>query len=263
MGIQVVEGRGFLSEDVREGSSSVVVNREFAESFWPGQSAVGRRFRIGEQPWRTVVGVTGDVKLEGPLDPLGSQLLFYPAGERQLRSGIVTIRTRGDPSEVLADVRALVRELDPEQPISTLRTGREALGETIADPRFLLVIMGVFAAVAVALAAIGVYGLVSFTVAQRTREIGVRMALGARARTVVGEILGWGLKLGALGVAFGIGAAAILSRMVASLLFQVSPLDPIALLAAAGALLAACAAALVLPAWRAASVQPVEALRVE
>jgi predicted permease len=263
MGIPLAEGRGFRPEDASEGSSSVVVDRDFADRFWPGRSAVGRRFRIRDEPWHTVVGVTEDVKLEGPVDPLGTLLIFLPGDARSLRSGIVTLRTAGEPSQLLPSVRTLVRELDPDQPISTLQTGREELGETIADPRFILVIMTVFAAVAVALAAVGVYGLVSFTVAQRTREIGVRMALGARARTVVAEVMRWGLMLGSIGVAIGIASAALLSRSVEALLFDVSPLDPVALLAAAAVLLLACAAALALPARRAAAVPPVEALRVE
>jgi predicted permease len=263
MGIRIAEGRGFQAVDLSEGASSVVVDRDLADKLWPGQSAVGRRFRIRDEPWRTVVGVSADVKLDGPHDPYGPLMLFYPAPARELRSGTVMIRTDGDPAAVLPAVRAVVRELDPEQPISSLATGRQALGETIADPRFLLGIMIVFAVVAATLAAVGVYGLVSFTVAQRTREIGVRMALGARASRVVREVVGWGLVLGVIGVGLGIGAAALLSRSVAALLFNVSPLDPLALLSASGALLLACAAALVLPARRAASVQPVESLRVE
>jgi predicted permease len=263
MGISILEGRGFQASDLGEGASNVVVDRDLAGKLWPGRSAVGRRFRIRDGAWLTVVGVSADVKLDGPHEPLGPLMLFHPASSRELRAGAVMIRTEADPATVLPSIRALVHELDPEQPISSLRTGREALGETIADPRFLLGIMFVFAGVAVTLSSIGVYGLVSFTVAQRTREIGVRMALGAGTERVVREVLGWGLLMGGLGAGLGIGAAALLSRTIAALLFQVSPVDPVALLAAAGALLAACTLALVLPARRAASVQPVEALRLD
>jgi ABC-type antimicrobial peptide transport system permease subunit len=209
----------------------VIVERDLAARLWPEGSAVGRRFRVRDEPWRTVVGVTGDVKLEGPLAPLGELLVFVPADAGELRSGV--------------------------------ETGRQALGESVADPRFLLSIMTLFAAVAVTLAGVGVYGLVSFTVAQRTREIGVRMALGARARRVVAGVFGWGLLLGSAGALIGLAAAMLLARFVEALLFGVSPLDPVALITAAGTLVGACALALILPAWRAAAVQPVEALRVE
>jgi predicted permease len=263
MGIPIVEGRDFQAEDVIGERTNVVIEHDLAAKLWPGQSAVGRRFRVEEDPWLTVVGVTGEVKLEGPLDPLGQLLYFTPASDRQLRSGAVIIRASGDPEALMPSVRALVRDVDSAQPISTLQTGRQAIGETIQDPRFLLVIMTVFAVVAVTLAAIGVYGLVSFTVAQRTREIGVRMALGARAQRVVGSVFGEGILLGLVGTTIGLAAAALLSRFVSALLFNVSPLDPVAMAVAGAALLAACAAALLLPALRAAAVQPVEALRAE
>jgi putative ABC transport system permease protein len=263
MGISIVEGRAFRAEDALPGSSSVVVNRELAAALWPGQSAVGRSFRIRSDDPVTVVGVSSDVKLEGPLDPLGPHMLFYPAGDDALRSATVMIRTTGDPRGLQSSVRALVRELDPDQPISSLRTARQAFGETIADPRFMLVIMIAFAAVAVALAAIGVYGLVSFTVAQRTREIGVRRALGADGRRVVTEVVGWGFLLGVAGVALGLFVTFLLARFISALLFGVSPLDPAALALAVTVLLTACASALVLPALRATRVAPSEALRVD
>lgn len=263
MGIPIVEGRGFEAEDALPGVENVVIDRDLAASLWPGRSAVGRRFRVGEEPWMTVVGVTGDVKLEGPHDPYGPLLMFYPADAAQLRSGKVLIRTAGKPEALMAAVREAVRSVDPDQPIRSLETGRQALGDTVADPRLLVVIMGVFAAVAVTLAAVGVYGLVSFTVAQRSREIGLRMALGARGWRVVGEVVAGGLGLGALGVAVGLAGAGALSRLVASLLFGTSPLDPLALAGAAVVLLACCAAALVLPARRAAAVDPAETLRAE
>jgi ABC-type antimicrobial peptide transport system permease subunit len=209
-----------------------------------------------------VVGVSEDVKLDGPHDPLGSGLLFMAAGPEELRNGRIVIRA-SEPGALIPAVRALVRSMDPAQPIRSLQTGRQAFGETVANPRFLLVILATFALVAVSLAGIGVYGLVSFVVAQRKREIGVRMALGARAGRVVAEVVGWGLALGCLGVVIGLGGAALLSRFVSALLFQVSPTDPAALLAASAVLMAACAAALLAPARRAAAVDPAEALRSE
>jgi predicted permease len=263
MGVPIVEGRAFLPEDALPESSGVIVDKDFAAALWPGESALGRSFRESSGERHTVVGVAADTKLFGPLEPFGPRQIFYAAPDRDLRSGVVLVRTAGDPEALIAPVRALVREMDPGQPIQSLRTARQAMVEEIADPRFLLVIMAVFASVALTLAAVGVYGLVSFTVAQRTREIGVRMALGARGRTVMTEVLGRGLLLAFVGAALGLGGAALLSRFVSALLFDVSPTDLPTLVLAAAALLAACALALVLPAWSAASVAPVEALRVE
>jgi putative ABC transport system permease protein len=263
LGIPLLEGRPFRPDEAGVGSDAVIVERDFAEALWPGRSAVGRSFRIGEDDPVTVVGVTDDVKLEGPHDPYGPYMLFYPSDVERLRSGTVHIRTTRDPRSLIPTVRALVREMDPEQPVASIETGRDALGETVADPRFVLVMMVAFASVAVVLAAIGVYGLVSFTVVQRTREIGVRRALGARASRVVSDVVGWGFLLGLAGAGLGLAVAASLARFVSALLFGVSPLDPAALALAVLTLLAACVSALVLPALRAARVPPSEALRVE
>jgi len=263
MGIRIVEGRAFRPGDDSGTGGAIIVDRDLAALLWPGQSPIGRTVRFRTQPPVTVVGVTDDVKLEGPDDPFGPLMMFHPTEPEALRSGVVVIRTEGDPARLAPAVRALIREMDPEQPIASLQTGREALGEATADPRFLLVMVTAFATVAVVLAAIGVYGLVSFDVARRTREIGVRMALGARSARVVTDVVQSGLALALLGLSLGLGAATLLARLVSSLLFGVSPLDPAALGLAAAVLLGACGVALVLPARRAARVDPSEAIRAD
>ncbi len=234
-----------------------------APILWPGQSAVERSFRVRSDPWVTVVGVTEDVKLEGPRDPLGPYLMFYPATQEQLRSAGVHLQTAGDPTEMEQSVRGVVQQLDPNQPIRSLETGRQALGEAVADPRFLVVVVTVLAAVSVTLAAVGVYGLVSFTVAQSKREIGIRLALGARPGSVVGEVVRWGLTLGAIGIVIGLAFTALLARFVSVLLFDAPPWDPTVLGVAALTLLASCGPALARSAARAAAVDPAEALRSE
>lgn len=263
MGIPIVDGRAFERDDLLPDMGSIIVDEDLAASLWPGERAVGKRLRIRDEPWLTVVGVTGDVKLEGPHDPLGPFLIFHPADDHRLRSATVLIHTAGPPEALAPLVRDVVRAVDPEQPIARLQTGREAVGETIANPRFLLVVMGVFAAVAVTLAAVGVYGLVSFTVAQKTREIGLRMALGAQRRRVVGEVVRRGLLLSVAGAALGLGAAALAGRFVESLLFGTSPLDPLALGAAVLLLLVCSSVSLVVPARNAAAVDPARSLRAE
>jgi putative ABC transport system permease protein len=262
MGIPILEGRGFTPADVEAGDA-VVVDRDLAEALWPGQAAVGRSFRIRSDPWLTVVGVTDDVKLDGPREPYGPYFLFYPAGQEDLRAGMVAIRGSGDPKALAPAVRQLVAEVDPDQPIRSLRTGGEAILETVADPRLLAVIMTFLAGAAMLLAAVGVYGLVSFNVAQQRREIGVRVALGARAGRVMLEVLRSGLLLGLLGIGIGVGVTAFASRLLSSLLYQTPPFDPAVIALAAVTLLASCAVALIAPARRAAAADPAEALRAE
>ena len=262
-GIRLLEGRAFRAEDVVAESDAVVIDRDLALMLWPGRSAVGRRFRVGSDPWVTVVGVTEDVKLDGPRDPLGPYLMFYPASQEELRSARVLLLTAGAPTDVKRSVRGVVQGLDPNQPIRSLETGREVLGEAVADPRFLVAVMTVLAGVSVALAAVGIYGLVSFTVAQRKREIGIRRALGARAGSVVAGVVRWGLTLGAIGVVIGMAFALLLAPSVSALLFDAPRWDPVVLGVAALTLLASCCAALARPAVRAAAVDPAEALRSE
>ena len=263
MDIRIVEGRSFRAEDIVEGADAVIIDRDLAAMLWPGRSAVGKRFRIRSDPWVTVVGVTGDVKLEGPRDPLGPYLLWFPATQAQLRSAFVHLRTAGAPRAIEQSVRAVVQELDPNQPIQSLESGRQALGDAVADPRFLLFVMTALATVSVVLAAVGVYGLVSFTVAQRKREIGIRLALGARSGRVVEEVVRRGLALGAMGIVIVLAFSLLLGRFVSGLLFDTPPSDPAALAVAALTILTSCGVALVQPAARAAAVDPSEALRAE
>lgn len=260
-GIEVLQGRAFRSGD--EEADVVVVDRDLADALWPAGGAVGRTLAIGSDAPLTVLGVTGDMKIEGPRDPLGPYLLFHPSSAEALRSAQVWIRTTGKPAALAPAVRSLVRDLDPGQPIRRLETGAEALGATVVYARFLLAVVAAFSAVALLLSSVGVYGLVSFTVAQRTRELGVRKALGAQGHVLVGSVLRRGLLLGLAGVGLGLAASTALSRVLVSLVYGVGPLDPVALLAAAGVLLASCAAAAAVPARRAAAVDASEALRSE
>ncbi len=263
MRIPIIAGRAFQVEDTREGANTVVIGAHFAASLWPDQNAVGRRFRLRDDPWLTVVGVSGDVKLEGPDDRFGRDLVFYPVAIDRMRYVRIALRTAGDPTALAPAARDVVREMNPALPIRSIETAEQAMAELVSQPRFVLTIMSVFAAIALVLAAVGVYGLVSFTVAHRTREIGVRMALGAHRRDVLAGVLRSGMLLGGLGALLGLAGAAALSRFTRSLLFGISPFDPVAFALVAAALLVACAAALAGPARRAAGVQPASALRGE
>ncbi|MCI0436247.1 MAG: ABC transporter permease, partial [Gemmatimonadetes bacterium] len=263
MGIPILEGRAFTIEDVRTDAGSVILDRDFAGALFPGRSAVGRRFRIREEPWVTVVGVSGDIKLEGPDDPLGEHFMFYPIEAARIGAANVAIRTNSDPAVLAHSVRTAVWDIDPGQPIWKLLTGRQTIAEAVVQPRFVLIITMVFAAVALLLASVGVYGLISFTVAQRTREIGVRMALGARVQRVMGEIVGSGMRLALIGAVIGLAGAVALSRLITGLLFGVSPLDATALALATAVLLSCCVVALLGPARRAARIDPASSVRAE
>lgn len=264
MGIPILEGRGFRAEDTYEGANTVVIDSDFAGTLWPGERAVGRRFRLRQDDsWLTVVGVSGDVKLEGPDDPVGPDLVFHPIAIERIGYTNLFIRTAGDPAALAPTVRQVIRELAPDRPIGSIKTGEQMLAEQVAEPRFVLTLMTVFAAIALVLAAVGVYSLVAFTVAQRTREIGVRMALGAHERDILFGVLRSGLLLAGAGIAIGLCGAAALSRFIRSLLFGISPFDVVAFAFVAAMLVLACLLALAGPARRAAGVQPATALRAE
>lgn len=263
MGIHLREGRGFGPQDLQPGANVVIIDTDFARRLWPEGSAAGRRFRLTpDEEWLTVVGVMEEVKLHGPDDPLGTDLLFHPTSPDRLSGAHVVIRAAGALPPVAAAVRAAVQSLDPGLPVS-IQTGRELAAETVAQSRFVLTLMAVFAAVALLLAAIGVYGLVAFTVARRTREIGIRKAIGARGEQILARVIGQGLGIAAVGLAAGIAGALALSRFIASLLFETSVMDLPTLALVAIVLTLTCTAALLVPAARAARVDAAEALRTE
>jgi predicted permease len=264
MGIALTEGRRFDRTDLAESVNPVIIDSDLARLLWPAGSAIGRRFRIDDgQPWYSVVGVVDDAKLEGLDDRENPWVIFHPTTVERIGFAAIGIRIAGDPGALLPAVREVVRSLDPEMPVTDLMTGRRALAETIAEPRFVLVVMSVFAGVAVVLAALGVYGLFAFSVAQRRREIGVRMAIGAHGGRVVRQLFREGFLLAGAGLAIGLASAASLSGFVESLLFEVSPNDAVTYALVCGLLLAACCAAILGPARRAARIDPASTLRAD
>jgi putative ABC transport system permease protein len=265
MDVDVVQGRAFDASDLAEGANSVIVDIDLARALWPDGSAAGRRFRLGpEEEWLTVVGVSEDVKLEGPDDSeFGPYALFYPIAASRMSGATVAIRTAGTSAALIEPVRNVIRTLDPVLPIGEIVPAEARFAEAIDQPRFVLVMMGAFAAVALVLAAVGIYGLVSFTVVRRTREIGIRKAIGAGDRQILGSVLGRGVVIALAGLASGVAGALFLSRYIARLLFEVPAVDPVTLAAVSGVLLLSCTLALVLPARRAARVAAADAIRLE
>ena len=265
-GIRILRGRAFSEEDRLATDKRAVIDPELARALWPNADAVGRRFRLGpEDPWITVVGLANDVKMVGPDDRAGQYAIYYPLPAQRLSSSYpeFALRMTGDPRRSVDAVKRAIWSVDPQQPIASVATARERLGNTIAKPRFLLAVMSVFAAVALLLAVVGLYGVLSHAVAHRTREIGIRMALGAQAGTVLRGVLGYGGSLTALGVAIGLGLTVAGGRVISTLLFGVTPLDPLAIAAAAALLAVAALVACYIPARRATRVDPLEALRTE
>ena len=270
MGIPLVEGRGFERTDV-EGPPVVLVNETLARTFFPGRSPIGRRLKpgFGERlPWFTIAGVVRDVKQGGVGARTGTEL--YLLNDQLPRvTGFaygnlsVVVRTSMPLAAITPTIQRLVRDMDPSLPVVGLRSMDEVFVETVSRPRFLAVLLGVFAGLALLLAAVGAFGILSYLVSERQREIGVRMAVGAGRAAVVWMVLRQGLTYVAIGLACGIGGALALTRLLESLLFGVRPADPMTL--AAGALFMSLVGALacMAPAWRATRVNPIEVLRAE
>ncbi len=265
MKIQLVEGRFFDERDGKTGAPSLIVNQTLAQTYWPGQSAIGRRVRPGfTDPWRTVVGVVADVKNAGSDRPTGTELYFpIEQGPGALRLGYLVVRAAGDPSALIRPIRAAVSEINPSVPLSQIRMLDDVIAADRARPRFLTLLLTLFSAIALALAAIGIYGVISYSVAQRTNEFGVRMAIGAEPSDVLRLVMRQGLALAAVGAGAGAAGAAGLTRFLKNLLFGIDALDPLTFAAMAALLAAVMLAACWLPARRATRVDPIVALRYE
>jgi len=266
MGIPLRKGRFFDETDTAEKPRVILVDERMAEELWPGQNPIGKRVRFGDlkstAPWREVVGVVGRVKQYGlDSDP---RIAFYNAQtQAESRSLYVTVAGGGDPTALGAAIKREIRALDPELPVYRLRTMTEWLDLSLARPRFAMLLFTGFAALALALATIGIYGVMAYLVGQTTREIGIRMALGATDRAVLGLVLRQGLSVALAGAAIGLAGAFALQRLMASLLFGVHGADPLTFVAVAVLLTVTALAATYIPARRAARIDPIVSLRTE
>src|SRR2546426_185515 len=265
MGIRLRNGRTFTSQDARPAAGVVIVTEAFEKHHFPGQSAVGKRIRLrssAEAPWLTVVGVVSDVRQGGwakdvvpevyspELDDAGDALSFV-------------IRVAGEPDHLISAVRAVMAEVEPNQSLHNLMTMEQRLADTTTSRRLNTALLGSFAAVALLLAAVGIYGVMSYAVTQRRREIGVRMALGAQKSDVLGLVIGGGLRLALAGVVIGMIGALALTHYLSSLLYSVKATDPLTFVSVAVALTGVALLACWVPARRAARGDPMEALRYE
>jgi predicted permease len=271
MGERLVRGRWFRAGD-RAGAPLVgVINQTMAGVYWPGVDPIGKRFRVGRnpaRPWVTVVGVVGDVRHNG-LTAQVKEKFYVPQAQWNAATGLtarslaLVVRASGDPLALIAPVRREVRGLDADVPLSDVRTLEDVVATTMATPRFAGGVLGTFALVALVLAAVGVYGVLSYVVSRRTQEIGVRMALGAEAGMVRRMVLAQGLAWGAAGAGAGLALALLGGRLLRSVVYGVSPTDPLTLGAVLATLLAVAVVAAALPAHRATRVDPMTCLKAE
>jgi putative ABC transport system permease protein len=269
VGARLVTGRFFDGTESADGQLVAVVNEHMAKRFWPNVSPIGRRFRFGAQDsdtaqsrWRTVVGVVANMRRTGVDMPVRDEA-FVPYPQRASLGNLVLVRTAGDPMAIIPRLRDVLRELDPAQPITKIETMEQQLSGLIAQRRFNMTLVAAFAVLALVLAIIGAYGVTSYLVSQRTKELGVRLALGAEPSRVARLVVADGMRVALAGVAAGIVVAFFTTRLAASLLYGVSPRDPVTMAAVAGVLLLVAAVANYLPARRAANVDPLIALRQE
>ncbi|HSE66520.1 MAG TPA: ABC transporter permease, partial [Gemmatimonadales bacterium] len=269
LSIQLVRGRVFGTEDAGGTLPVAVINQNAARALFPGADPIGQRIRFSSRrPWMTIVGVVGDVRSMGLREPpppevylLHEQLPVTTSGSG--RSMYLVLRSAKDPLTLAAAARNAVRELDPLLAITAVRTMDEMIDYSVASERFTMLLLGGFGAVALILAAIGIYGIMAYAVKRRTREIGIRMALGARPTDVIRLVVGQGMRLAGVGVAVGAAGALIPSRLMTGLLYGVSPTDPLSFFTITLLLAAVALAASWLPARRAVLTRPTEALGVD
>jgi putative ABC transport system permease protein len=268
MGIPLLRGRYFDVHDAPEVTPVTVINRRLAEQYWPGEDAIGKRLKVGpaDSPnaWLTVVGVVGDVRQTGLYE---QKLEFYVPYMQERRSFMaprdLVVRTKADPAVIAGAVRKAVWSVDKDQPVSNVRTLDQVFAAAISQERFQALMLGLFAALALVLACVGLYGVISYSVVQRTHEIGVRMALGAQPVDVLRLVIRQGMSLTIAGLVIGIVAGTFATRLLTEMLFGVTPRDPLTFVGVPVLLLVVAFLACYIPARRATRIDPLLALRYE
>ena len=265
MGISLLKGRGFTEQDDSRSKPVIIVNETLAQRYWPNGEALGKRMRfygpLDKAPWMEIVGIVQDVKheLNQPVTPD----YYLPHAQDSWTAMVLVARTSAEPASMSASIRQQVLAIDKDQPVFDVRTMHEVRAISVALYSFGSITMGIFAVIALVLAAIGIYGVMAFAVTQRTQEIGIRMALGARAIDVLKMVVKTGMSLAAIGVVAGLVGSFAITRLMASLLFGISPTDVVTFTLVAAGLLLVALLACYIPARRATKVDPLVALRYE
>jgi putative ABC transport system permease protein len=266
LGIPLVRGRDFPHGDTVSAPGAVIINETMAKAYWQGRDPIGTRLKLGgansTNPWATVVGVVKDVRHFGLQNEFRREM-FRPYSQLAWPSMTVTVKAANEPMALASPVRGALRHIDPEGPVTRIRTMEDVLEESMGARKFPMLLLGGFSLVALVLAAIGVYGVVSYIVSQRTREIGIRMALGARAAEVVRMVVRRSMTPIAAGIVVGVLGSIWASRLLGTLLYEVKPHDPVVLGSIVLVLGGSAVAASLVPARRAASVDPLIVLKEE
>ena len=262
LGIPLLRGRPIQDEDRETRPRVAVVSASMAARYWPGLDPIGHQISIEDDKPMTVVGVVGDVHHEA-LDVTPNPTFYVPYHHDPWATMSFALRTSASPEALTRAIESAMNQVDKEQPVGAIRTLDDFLSRSLARRRFGVAVLTAFGAIAVALAAVGLYGVLAFIVGERRREIGVRLALGAQPRDIVVDLLGEGLRLAAVGVAVGIGLALAATRLLNALLFGTSPTDAVTFGSAGALIVTIAAAASLVPALRASRVDPLVALRDE
>jgi putative ABC transport system permease protein len=267
MAIPIVRGRDFADQDNGDSKDVVIISEKTAQQFWPGQDPIGKRLKPGSStsnsPWREVIGIVKDVRQNDFVASPKRQMYFTYRQLKNIPANALVVRTSIEPMSLAAPVRNAIWSVDKDQTVADIDTMDHIVAEAVARQRFSMLLLGLFAALALLLASIGIYGVMSYSVAQRTREIGIRIALGARRADVLRMTVKQALKLVGVGMMIGLAAAFLLTRVLASLLFGVSATDPITFIGISVVLLAVAILASYVPALRATRVDPIVALRAQ
>ena len=272
--IPVLNGRAFASTDMPNAPGVVVVSQTFARQFYPNENPIGKHITIGWGRQRSadpadtvnaggeIVGIVGDIRAYGNREQ-APPIVYLPYDQAPIQVFSLLVRSTASPAVIVNGARTAVKEVDPELPVFDVKTMNDALADSVSQPRFYAVLLGSFAGIALIIAALGIYGVISYTVSQRTRELGIRIALGAQRERVLRLVIRQGMALTTTGVVVGLVAAYVLTRVIASLLFGVAPADPVTFGGVALVFLTVAWLASYLPARRAASVDPIIAMRAE
>jgi putative ABC transport system permease protein len=264
IGIPIIRGRSFTAQDDEDHPPAVIINQTMARTFWPNENPIGQRLKFGDETWRPIVGIVGDVRHQA-LGAHPEPEMYIPWGQVpnvESRPTIV-IRSLTDPAKLTSALRQAVAQVDPEVPMDQVATMQQIVSGSVGESRFQTAVISIFALLALFVASIGLYGVMSYTVSQRTREFGIRMAVGASRSSVFALVLGQGARLAGLGVCLGLIGAALLGRFIASLLYGVTPFDAITLASVSSLLVAVALLASFIPARRAANADPMDSLRYE
>ena len=267
MRIPLLRGRAFSDSDNQDAVPVALIDSTLAQMYFGKVDPIGKRINLspggGKPEWHQVIGIVADVKRSGGLQAEHKGLAYFPIAQMPERGLFIELRAQGDPQALVSAARATVQRLDPQQPIYDIRTMEQVIAEFAAQPRFNMLLLGLFAALALVLAAVGIYGVVSYAVSQRTHEIGIRMALGAERGDVLRMVLGQGMKMAAIGVVCGFLGSVVATRALAGMLYGVNTTDPLTFAVVALLLSLVALLACYMPARRATRVDPMIALRYE